>query len=356
MRRLVTVMDLADDQRYALNGGPFGSKLVSSMYVAEGVPVIRGTNLPFDRRFSFDDFVYVSPEKAEELSANTARPGDIVFTQRGTLGQIGIIPKNSVLDRFIISQSQMKLTVGSNIADAEYIYYYFRQPEVIRKIKSLASSSGVPHINLQTLREFLLEIPCLDEQRIVASILSAYDDLIENNTRRIAILEEMARRIFEKWFVHFRAPGCEGLPMVESAIGPMPRGWEIRKLREFASVNPEQIGPGIRSAEINYIDIASVSPGSIDAIARMPFDDAPNRARGTVRHGDTIWSCVRPNRRSFALVLQPTDDTIASTGFAVLRATDVPWSYLYLVVTTQTFADYLTNHTTGSAYTGGQGG
>ena len=170
MRRLVTVMDLADNQRYALNGGPFGSKLVSSMYVAEGVPVIRGTNLPFDRRFSFDDFVYVSPEKAEELSANTARPGDIVFTQRGTLGQIGIIPKNSVLDRFIISQSQMKLTVGSNIADAEYIYYYFRQPEVIRKIESLASSSGVPHINLQTLREFLLEIPCLDEQRIVASI------------------------------------------------------------------------------------------------------------------------------------------------------------------------------------------
>ena len=82
----------------------------------------------------------------------------------------------------------------------------------------------------------------------------------------------------------------------------------------------------------------------------MPFDDAPNRARRTVRHGDTIWSCVRPNRRSFALVLQPTDDTIASTGFAVLRATDVPWSYLYLVVTTQTFTDYLTNHTTGSAY------
>ena len=55
-------------------------------------------------------------------------------------------------------------------------------------------------------------------------ILSAYDDLIENNTRRIAILEEMARRIFEEWFVHFRAPGCEGQPMVDSAIGPIRRG------------------------------------------------------------------------------------------------------------------------------------
>ncbi len=63
---------------------------------------------------------------------------------------------------------------------------------------------------------------------------SAYDDLIENNTRRIAILEEMARRIFEEWFVHFRAPGCEGLPMVESAIGPIPQGWEVKQLGEIA--------------------------------------------------------------------------------------------------------------------------
>lgn len=138
--------------------------------------------------------------------------------------------------------------------------------------------------------------------------------------------------------------------MAESAIGPVPKGWEVKALREFATVNPEQVSPRRPPVEISYIDIASVSPGSIDAITKMPFADAPNRARRVVRHGDTIWSCVRPNRRSFALVLQPADDTIASTGFAVLRATDAPWSYLYMAATTQAFTDYLTNHATGSAY------
>ena len=70
--------------------------------------------------------------------------------------------------------------------------------------------------------------------------LPAYDGLIENNSRRIAILEEMARRIFEEWFVHFRAPGCEGLPMVDSAIGPAPQGWNagpLERLAEYESAN-----------------------------------------------------------------------------------------------------------------------
>ena len=70
-------------------------------------------------------------------------------------------------------------------------------------------------------------LPPLPDQRRIASILSAYDDLIENNTRRIAILEEMARRIYEEWFVRFRFPGHEGVRMVESELGLVPEGWEL---------------------------------------------------------------------------------------------------------------------------------
>ncbi|EQD70672.1 type I restriction-modification system specificity subunit, partial [mine drainage metagenome] len=71
----------------------------------------------------------------------------------------------------------------------------------------------------------LPKLPTLQEQRRIAAILSAYDDLIENNTRRIAILEEMARRIYEEWFVRFRFPGHEQTRMVDSDLGPMPEGW-----------------------------------------------------------------------------------------------------------------------------------
>lgn len=207
-----------------------------------------------------------------------------------------------------------------------------------------------PTLNRNHLHEIEVLVPAPLVQERIASILSTYDDLIENNTRRIAILEEMARRIFDEWFVHIRAPGCEGLPMVDSAIGPVPQGWEVKALRELADVNPEQISPRSAPAAISYIDIASVSPGSINAISEMPFIEAPNRARRIVRHGDVIWSCVRPNRRSFALVLHPSANTVASTGFAVLRSKHVPWPYLYMIATTQLFTDYLTNHATGSAY------
>ena len=73
-------------------------------------------------------------------------------------------------------------------------------------------------------------------QRRIASILSAYDDLIENNTRRIAILEEMARRIYEEWFVRFRFPGHEGVRMVESELGLVPKGWSVQGLYEVADL------------------------------------------------------------------------------------------------------------------------
>ncbi|MCB4859136.1 restriction endonuclease subunit S [Sphingobium sp. PNB] len=202
----IRIENLADKRKWSLNGGPFGSKLVSSMYADEGVPVIRGANMGDGSRFHDADFVFVTTEKADELRAHTARRGDVIFTQRGTLGQVALIPPTSRFDRYVISQSQMKLTVDPLKADAAFIYYCFCEPKIRSDFVGLASSSGVPHVNLATLREYSIPLPPLDEQRRIADILSAYDDLIENNTRRIAILEDMARRLFEEWFVQRRAP------------------------------------------------------------------------------------------------------------------------------------------------------
>ncbi|MGD0448499.1 MAG: restriction endonuclease subunit S, partial [Candidatus Dormibacteria bacterium] len=78
--------------------------------------------------------------------------------------------------------------------------------------------------------------------------------------------------------------------------------------------------------------------------------DAPGRARRRVAHGDTIWSTVRPNLRAHALVLEPGKEWVASTGFAVLTPVQVPFSYLYLLITQDQFVSYLTGQATGSAY------
>lgn len=206
---VVPLSTLAAATKGSIAGGPFGSDLVSRDYVASGVPVVRGVNLPSHVKFSFNDLVFVTENKADTLHLNCAHPGDLVFTQRGTLGQVGLLPKRSPYSRFLISQSQMKMTVDRKRADPLYLYYYFRLPSTVTYIENHALQSGVPHINLCILKKLQVICPSLNAQKKIAAILSAYDDLIENNRRRIALLEKMAEDIYREWFVRLRFPGHE---------------------------------------------------------------------------------------------------------------------------------------------------
>ena len=186
---IARLASLAASHKGAIAGGPFGSDLVSTDYVSEGVPVIRGTNLPSDSKLSLDNLVFVTETKADALHLNCALPGDLVFTQRGTLGQVGLIPLDSPYPRYVISQSQMKMTVDADKADPLYLYYYFRLRSTVQYIENHALQAGVPHINLGILRKLEVFAPPRDVQRKIAAILATYDDLIANNQRRIALLE-----------------------------------------------------------------------------------------------------------------------------------------------------------------------
>ena len=107
--------------------------------------------------------------------------------------------------------------------------YYLLRPQ-LERLQTLSTGAATKFLTLSILKNIELLLPDIEVQRRIASLLSAYDDLIENNTRRIAILEEMARRIYEEWFVHFRFPGHEQVKMVESELGLIPEGWETCRL------------------------------------------------------------------------------------------------------------------------------
>ena len=138
------------------------------------------------------DFAYVSTEKAQALAANLARPGDIVFTQRGTLGQVALVPDGS-FESYLVSQSQMKLSVDRKIAYPLFFYYVFSSVEQQDYIRQHAIQTGVPHTNLGILRATPVPLPPIAEQRAIAHILSTLDDKIELNRRMNATLEAMAR-------------------------------------------------------------------------------------------------------------------------------------------------------------------
>ena len=214
---------LAVKEPYSFVGGPFGSKLTTRDYVESGIPVIRGSNMNNGRYIDMADFVFVTESKVrEDLSSNLAKPGDLIFTQRGTLGQVAIIPSDGISDRYVVSQSQMKLTVDKAKANGLFLYYFFSSREATERILSYVSSSGVPHINLTVMRNFEVPVPPIETQRGIARTLSAYDDLIENNRRRIQLLEQAARLLYKEWFVHLRFPGHEYARIIDG----VPEGWE----------------------------------------------------------------------------------------------------------------------------------
>ena len=116
------------------------------------------------------------------------------------------------------------------------------------QVRGLSGGSAITNISQDGLSRVTLALPPLDEQRRIAGILSAYDDLIENCQRRIRILEEMARRLYREWFVHFRYPGHESVPLGDSPLGPIPQGWEVKTLASICS-RMESGGTPLRSQE-----------------------------------------------------------------------------------------------------------
>jgi type I restriction enzyme S subunit len=109
-------------------------------------------------------------------------------------------------------------------ADVRFIKYYIDTIKL--RMQNISHGATQDNLSLDKLLTFDFAVPDLPTQRRIAGILSAYDDLIENNLRRIKILEEMAQSLYREWFVHFRFPGHESVPLVDSPLGPIPDGWK----------------------------------------------------------------------------------------------------------------------------------
>lgn len=231
--RQVRLRDLQAPGEYACVGGPFGSSLTSRDYVPDGVPVIRGNNLNYTpgRRFSDDGYVYVSAEKAATLRGNMAFPGDLVFTQRGTLGQVGIVPPRARYPAYVISQSQMKLTPNVAETTADYLYCYFSSSLALKHIENSTLATGIPHINLGILRDFPVPLPPLGEQRKIAAILSSVDEAIEKTQAVIDQVQVVRKGLMQELLT-------KGLPgrhkkFKQTDLGEIPESWQIRRGEEM---------------------------------------------------------------------------------------------------------------------------
>jgi type I restriction enzyme, S subunit len=238
-------------------GGPFGSNLTQADYQDVGVPVIRGSNMEFNGRYIGGTFTYVSVDKATtSLRSNIARPGDIIVTQRGTMGQVSIIPSDMEYEYFVISQSQMAISVPSDTADSLFVYYFLRSQGFLDYLHTSTIQTGVPHINLTILRQTPVQWPPLHSQQAISAVLGALDDKIELNWRMNETLEATARAIFKDWFVDFgptRSKQEGRAPYLARDIWSLfpgrlddegkPEGWTFERISTLGRLFRETLSP-----------------------------------------------------------------------------------------------------------------
>jgi type I restriction enzyme S subunit len=173
----------------------------------------------------------------EAGAANGTRlvsPGTILIVVRGMI-LAQHFPVAIAKRKMAFNQDLKALQCTPNV-DPKFLFHWLQGKSY--EILGIADEAahGTKRLQTDRLQNFPLHLPPLPLQRKIAAILSAYDDLIENNTRRIEILEEMARSLYHQWFVNFRFPGHEQVKMVDSELGLIPEGWEIKKVGDVAKV------------------------------------------------------------------------------------------------------------------------
>lgn len=316
--------------------------------------------------FRADQAGHVSEETyAERIARVTPGHGDLLYSREGTY--FGIAAEVPAKTRVCLGQRMVLIRPDKRRLDFTFLCHWLNSPIMAAHIHGYRDGTVAERLNLPTIRALPILIPPLAEQKRIAEVLGALDDKIELNRRMNATLEATARALFQSWFVDFypvrakldgRTPS--GIDPAIAALFPehfthgehdmLPVGWRLAAIEEVCAINAWTLGKNDDLETLEYVEISEVSRGNIANIASYTRGEEPSRARRRLRHGDTVLSTVRPDRGSYFLALNPPESRVASTGFAVLTPTKVPWSFLHTVLTLPEVSEHLGQMADGGAY------
>ena len=266
----VSVRELVLIGEAELTTGPFGTQLKAGEYVESGVPLINVRNIGFGQ-VRTGNLEYLSDETALRLDRHKLGADDIVFGRKGAVERHAYISAGQV--GWVQGSDCIRLRLSSARFIPRFVSYFLLTDRHQQWMKNHCSGAAtMASLNQEILGR--IELPTVDLriQRKIASILSAYDDLIENNNRRINLLKEMAQRIYREWFIDFRYPGHETGALVESELGAIPKGWITKRVSDrfdvFLGGTPSRKNPSfwtdgavpwINSGQINKLRVIEAS-------------------------------------------------------------------------------------------------
>ena len=309
-------------------------------YYGNEYPFITPTDMKIDSRIVHTER-FLSQTGYEYNKNRLLPPNTVCVVCIASIGKTCMTTVPSVTNQQINS-----IVVNQQKHDPYFVYYLLRtKTEVLHNI---ASGVASPIVNKSTFGNLEVYVPPLPTQRKIAAVLSAYDDLIENNIRRIKILEDMAQTLYQEWFVHFRFPGHENVPMIESLLGLIPQGWEIIAASEAMFINPRTSAP--RDTKKPFVPMKSATENSM---LITDVEEKTGNSGAKFKNGDTLFAritpCLENGRTGFVQFLpNGTEIAFGSTEFIVLRSKTLNPYFVYLLAQTHDFREHAIKSMTGA--------
>ena len=343
-----------------------GSLTVGDGYRAKNSE-LAGSGLPFARAgnvadgFRFSDADRFPEDRLHRAGDKTSRPGDVVFTSKGTVGRFAFVRRDT--EHFVYSpQLCFWRSLDREVIDPYFLYCWVRGPEFFGQFRGVAGPTDMAeYVSLTDPRRMFITLPPVAEQRTIAHILGVLDDKIELNRRMNATLEEMTRALFNFWFVHFgpvraKVAGRDtGLPneiadlfpdrLADSVMGEIPSGWTVQTLGDIAAAPRRGIHPARVSIDTPFIGLEHMPRRSV-ALKDWGTSAGVSSHKFAFDNRDILFGNLRPYFHKVGIA--PVDG-VCSTDIVVLKARMPMWSAFVLAcVSSSRFVSHASQTSTGT--------
>lgn len=308
----------------------------------KGYPLIRTPNIG-KGRFNLEGVHRVSEDTYRQRNLRaTPQDNDLIFAREAPAGNVAII-KNG--EKFCLGQRTVLIRPNPQLVSPDFLTYFLLAPQQQYGLLGTANGATVAHVNLPTIRELEVDIPPIETQHRIADILSAYDDLIENNRKQIKLLEEAAQRLYKEWFVDLRFPGHEHTKIVDD----VPEGWESCILDDVIEFDPKVRLDKNRVKQCVPMSALSTSSMVLDM---NEISETTSNSGSKFQNGDTLLAritpCLENGKTAFVHGIESDEGAVGSTEYIVMRSKQLNPYMVYLLSRTNGFRQSAINSMSGS--------
>lgn len=297
----------------------------------EGYPIIRTPNIGVGY-LDLEGVQRVSKAAYDRRNIRAVpRPNDLILAREAPAGNVGIIREGMEV---CLGQRTVLIRPKAEKVSPLFLNYYLNAPKQRHALLSNSNGATVSHVNMPIIRNLVIGLPDRETQDRIADVLSAYDELIENNRRQIKLLEEAAQRLYKEWFIDLKFPGHETTPIVDG----LPEGWRMGCLGECCALIKTISKQDERTGNELYIGLEHMPKDSICLRAHGVAADVVGN-KTDFRKGDVLFGKIRPyfHKVGFAQF-----DGVTSTDAIVMRAVEGKQAFLLAVASSDEFVSYAT--------------